>query len=91
MSSTTCIGFWNAIDNKVCQLFLVMKCLSLKQPYVELLAAAKKTIEVRTWNTKFRGQFLVYAPKKIDEEASQILKIDQAKLVIGTIIGNANL
>ena len=68
-----------------------MKCLSLKQPYAELLVAGKKTIEVRTWNTKFRGQFLVHASKKINEEACKRLKIDQAKLVTGTIIGNANL
>ena len=68
-----------------------MKCLSLKQPYAALLVAGKKTIEVRTWNTKFRGQFLVHASKKINEEACKRLKIDQAKLVTGAIIGNANL
>jgi ASCH domain len=68
-----------------------MKCLSLKQPYAELLVAGKKTIEVRAWNTKFRGQFLVHASKKINEEACRRLKIDQEKLVTGAIIGNANL
>ena len=68
-----------------------MKCLSLKQPYAELLVAGKKTIEIRTWNTKFRGQLLVHASKKINEEACRRLKIDQAKLVTGAIIGNANL
>ena len=68
-----------------------MKCLSLKQPYAELLVSGKKTIEVRTWNTKFRGQFLVHASKKINEEACKRLKIDQAKLVTGAIIGKANL
>jgi hypothetical protein len=68
-----------------------MKCLSLKQPYAELLVSGKKTIEVRKWNTKFRGQFLVHASKNIDEEACKRLKIDQAKLVTGAIIGKANL
>jgi hypothetical protein len=70
---------------------MVMKCLSLKQPYAELLVSGKKTIEVRTWNTKFRGQFLVHSSKKIDEEACKRLKIDQVKLVTGAIIGKANL
>jgi len=70
---------------------MVMKCLSLKQPYAELLVCGKKTIEVRTWNTKFRGQFLVHASKKINEGACKRLKIDQTKLVTGAIIGKANL
>ena len=70
---------------------MVKKCLSLKQPYAELLVSGKKTIEVRKWNTKFRGQFLVHASKNIDEEACKRLKIDQAKLVTGAIVGKANL
>ena len=70
---------------------VAMKCLSLKQPYAELLVAGKKTIEVRTRNTKYRGEFLVHASKKINEEACRRLKIDQAMLVTGAIIGNANL
>jgi predicted transcriptional regulator len=67
------------------------KCLSLKQPYAELLVSGMKTIEIRKWNTKFRGQFLVHASKNIDEEACKRLKIDQAKLVTGAIVGEANL
>jgi predicted transcriptional regulator len=68
-----------------------MKCLSLKQPYAELLVSGKKTIEVRKWNTKFRGRFLVHASKNINEEACKRLKIDQTKFVTGSIIGKANL
>ncbi|MEP6575545.1 MAG: ASCH domain-containing protein [Nitrososphaerota archaeon] len=68
-----------------------MRCLSLKQPYAELVVSCKMTIEVRTWNTNFRGQFLVHAPKKINEEACKRLKIDQSKLVTGAIVGKANL
>ena len=70
---------------------LVFKCLSLKQPYAELLVSGIKTIEVRKWKTKFRGQFLVHASKNIDEEACKRLKIEQAKLVTGAIVGEANL
>ncbi len=70
---------------------MVKKCLSLKQPYAELLVSGKKTIEVRKWNTKFRGQFFVHASKNINEEACKRLKIDQAKLVTGAIVGEANL
>jgi hypothetical protein len=51
----------------------------------------QETIEVRKWKTKFTGQFHAHASKNIDEEACKRLKIDQAKLVTGAIIGKANL
>jgi len=70
---------------------MVFKCLSLKQPYAELLVSGMKTIEVRKWKTKFRGQFLVHASKNINEETCKRLKIDQAKLVTGAIVRKANI
>ena len=69
----------------------IMKCLSLKQPYAELLVSGKKTIELRTWNTKFRGEFLVHASKKIDKMACERNKIDPDSMITGAIIGKAIL
>ncbi len=68
-----------------------MKCLSLKQPYAELLVSGKKTIELRNWNTSFRGKLLVHASKNIDKERSESLGIDQNNLICGAIIGSAVL
>lgn len=68
-----------------------MKCLSIKQPYADLVASGRKTIELRTWNTKFRGEFLVHASKKIDKEACRQNKIDPASLTSGAIVGKASL
>ncbi len=68
-----------------------MKCLSLKQPYADLLVSGKKTIELRIWNTKFRGEFLVHASKKVDKDACLRLKIDPDSLVTGSIVGKASL
>ena len=42
-----------------------MKCLSVCQPFAELIVQGKKTVELRKWNTKFRGEFLVHAAKNI--------------------------
>ena len=67
------------------------KCLSLKQPYADLIVSGKKTIELRTWNTTFRGEFLVHASKKIDNEALERNKIDPKSLITGAIIGKAIL
>ena len=42
-----------------------MKCLSICQPFAELIVEGKKTIELRKWNTKFRGEFLVHAARNM--------------------------
>lgn len=68
-----------------------MKCLSLKQPYADLLISGKKTIELRNWNTKFRGKFLIHASKNVDKKRSESLGIDYKKLIQGAIIGTAIL
>ncbi|HEX5185282.1 MAG TPA: ASCH domain-containing protein [Nitrososphaeraceae archaeon] len=65
-----------------------MKCLSLKQPFADLLALGEKTIELRKWNTKFRGEFLVHASKNRDIEACKRLDINIDNLSIGAIIGS---
>jgi len=70
---------------------MIKKCLSLKQPFAELLVSGKKTIELRTWNTKFRGEFLVHASKKMDKEAFEKNRIDPDSLIVGAIIGKAIL
>jgi len=54
-----------------------MKCLSICQPFAELIIQNKKTIELRTWNTKIRGEFLVHAPIKIRKEVYEKLKIKE--------------
>ena len=81
----------------VCEIFLliangytafplfIMKCLSLKQPFADLLVSGKKTIELRKWNTKFRGKFLIHASKNLDKERAISLNIDYTKLSQGVI------
>jgi ASCH domain len=68
-----------------------MNCLSLKQPYAELLVSGKKTIELRNWNTSFKGKFLVHASKNIDKKRLDFLGIDYNRLTLGAIIGSAVL
>ncbi len=59
------------------------------QPYAWLVVSGRKTIELRKWNTSFRGIFLVHASKKIDTRACDRLDIDPGSLVTGAIIGSA--
>ena len=67
-----------------------MKCLSVSQPFAELIITGKKTIELRKWNTNFRGEILIHAPLKIRIEDCKRLKINQ-KLVTGAIVGKVEL
>ncbi|NYZ79855.1 ASCH domain-containing protein, partial [Candidatus Micrarchaeota archaeon] len=56
-----------------------MKALSLRQPFAEYVVSGTKTIELRTWNTNFRGKFFVHASGK------------HQTLPTGVIIGSAEL
>ena len=56
-----------------------IKVLSIRQPYAEWIISGKKTIELRTWNTKFRGKFYIHASGK------------HKTLPTGVIIGYADL
>jgi hypothetical protein len=66
-----------------------MKALSLKQPFAELIVSGKKTIELRNWNTKFRGKFLIHASKTPDLKSVKSFGFD--KLPAGVIVGKAEL
>lgn len=66
-----------------------MKALSLKQPFAELILQGKKKIELRKWNTNFRGEFLIHASKILDKEAMK--KFNFKELPTGCIVGKANL
>jgi hypothetical protein len=67
-----------------------LKCLSISQPFADLIISRKKEIELRNWNTNFRGEFLIHAPIKIRLDDCKRLKITK-KLVTGVIIGKAEL
>ena len=67
-----------------------MKCLSISQPFADLVVAGKKTIELRKWNTNFRGEFLIHSPIKVRTEDARRLKISK-KFVTGAIIGKAEI
>ena len=49
-----------------------MKCLSIRQPWANLIAHGIKDIENRTWKTNFRGRIYIHAPLK-DERSNPLL------------------
>lgn len=66
-----------------------MKALSLKQPWAELIVSGKKTLEIRKWNTKFRGEFLIHASKIPNKKAME--KLGFKSLPNGCIVGKAKI
>ena len=56
-----------------------------------MLARGKKTIEIRKWNTGYRGKFLIHASKNTNNEACIYLRINRDLLTKGAIIGEAFL
>ena len=66
-----------------------MKTLSIKQPWTELILQGKKKIELRKWNTNFRGKFLIHASKVPDKKNMKKFGFDN--LPCGGIVGEAIL
>lgn len=66
-----------------------MKALSLKQPWAELILQRKKTIETRTWNTRFRGTFLIHASSQPNRQRMKELNFDNLPTMC--IVGQAEL
>ena len=69
---------------------IILKCLSISQPFADLIISGKKSIELRSWNTNFRGEFLIHSPLKVRKEDCKRLKI-KTKLPTGMIVGRATL
>lgn len=38
-----------------------MRALSIRQPWASLIASGRKTVELRSWTTKYRGPVLILA------------------------------
>jgi len=66
-----------------------VKALSLKQPWAQLIVEGKKTIELRSWNTHFRGRFLIHASKNTDKQACARFGFEH--VYEGCVIGSAVL
>ena len=66
-----------------------MKALSLKQPWAELILQGRKKIELRKWNTHFRGEFFIHSSKIPDKKNMD--KLGFSDLPLGFILGRANL
>jgi hypothetical protein len=72
-----------------------MKALSIRHPWVDLILAGTKTIEIRTWATRYRGPLLLHASGAYgisEREAAARLRLPPPDpLTLGAIVGIAEL
>lgn len=68
-----------------------MKALSIRQPWAELIVQGRKTIELRTWQTHYRGRLAIHASQTVQEEACVAYGLDPARVVRGALIGTVEL
>ncbi len=50
----------------------MIRALTIKQPWAELLIRGEKTIECRTWTTPYRGPLLLHAAKSRDPQMKSV-------------------
>lgn len=68
-----------------------IKALSFRQPWADLVVQGRKTLDLRTWNTLFRGTIAIYASQTIEKEACERFGIDPDRLTTGAVIGIVDL
>jgi len=49
-----------------------MKALSIAQPWAELIASGKKTVETRSWQTSYRGPIAIHAARGLTKESLRL-------------------
>lgn len=74
-----------------------MKALSINQPWAWLIVNGYKAVENRSWDTRYRGEFLIHAGKKFDDDCYLFLENNDLDidlpldLPMGGIVGKARL
>ena len=72
-----------------------MKALSIRHPWVDLILAGTKTIEIRTWATRYRGPLLLHASSAYGiserETAARLRLPAPDPATLGAVVGVAKL
>jgi hypothetical protein len=68
-----------------------MKALSLRQPWASLVVQGRKTLELRSWPTAYRGRLAIHASQTVDAAACAALGCDPDQLPRGALLGTVQL
>jgi len=68
-----------------------MKALSIRQPWADLIVQGKKTLELRSWTTKYRGPLAIHASQSFNADECLAHGLDPAQVTTGALIGAVEL
>ncbi len=68
-----------------------MKTLSIRQPWAELILQGRKTIELRTWSTNYRGRIAIHAAQRYNDEQCRAFGFDPDELARGALVGTVEI
>ena len=68
-----------------------LKALSFRQPWAALVLNGRKTLDLRTWSTHYRGPLAIYASLEVEKEACRVHGLDPQILSTGVVIGIVDL
>ena len=72
-----------------------MKVLSVIQPWAQLIVAGVKTVETRSWSTKYRGALLIHASGSVSVPSKELIVNYRKKIPLElptmAIIGSVTL
>ncbi len=68
-----------------------IKALSFRQPWAELILQGRKTMDLRTYNTRHRGRILIHAAQTVESEACRSHDIDPSAVTAGAFVGSVTV
>ena len=68
-----------------------MKALSFRQPWAELILQGRKTMDLRTYNTQYRGVLAVHASQTVEAEMCGEHDLNPDNLDVGGVVGTVQL
>jgi hypothetical protein len=68
-----------------------IKALSFRQPWADLVLQGKKSLDLRTWSTRYRGPLAVFASQTVEKDRCLEHGIDPDRVTTGAVIGLVDL
>ena len=68
-----------------------MKALSFRQPWAELVLQGRKTIDLRTYNSHYRGRIAIHVAKTVERDACWQHDLNPDDLAKGAVVGTVEL
>ena len=68
-----------------------MKALSFRQPWAELVLQGRKTMDLRTYNSHYRGRITAHASKTVERDACWKNDFNPDNLNAGGVVGTVEL